>query len=391
MSLLDFLTGGKTSEADDALKAAQANFGNIQTPTTEQLTLPQLQQYVNAGLMTPAQAQAYLVQSNAMTSATGNAPAREAEMTALSQLQDVATDNGMTPEMQAQLTAAINQANTNAQGQRGSILDQMAQRGIPTSLMGTAAQLAASGQDAQTANAAAAQAAGQAESNALAAISGAGNLGSNIEGQAFGEQAQTAAAQNAINQWNAQNQTQNSQFNAANQQQANQYNTQNAQNVSNANTQNANARTQYNAQVPETVFNNQIQKAQGQSGVATQQANTATQAGEQQAGLIGGILGGASQMGAAAAAPAPIYMLAAEGALVPGHPRVPGDSQKNDTVHAMLSPGEVVIPRSVAPHPEMAKQFIQHLLSQKRAAPLHPRTIDDMMSAINRHHTGEAA
>ena len=36
------------------------------------------------------------------------------------------------------------------------------------------------------------------------------------------------------------------------------------------------------------------------------------------------------------------------GGHVPGHASVKGDSLKNDTVHAMLSPGEIVIPRSVA-------------------------------------------
>jgi len=36
------------------------------------------------------------------------------------------------------------------------------------------------------------------------------------------------------------------------------------------------------------------------------------------------------------------------GGHVPGHASVKGDSLENDTVHAMLSPGEIVIPRSVA-------------------------------------------
>jgi hypothetical protein len=36
------------------------------------------------------------------------------------------------------------------------------------------------------------------------------------------------------------------------------------------------------------------------------------------------------------------------GGKVPGHAKVAGDSYENDQVHAMLSPGEIVIPRSVA-------------------------------------------
>ncbi len=387
MSLLDFITGGQTSNAqDDLTKALQAIQG-VNVPSVEALDLPQLQQYVQAGIMTPAQAAAVLQWSNAYNSISTSPSNLEAENTALSQLQQVAGDSGMTPEMRAQLTAAIDAANTNTQGERGSIQDAMAQRGISNSLMGAAAQQAAAGQDAQTANLAATQAAGQAEQNALAAMSGAGSLAGNIENQQFGEQAQKAAAQNAINQWNAQNQTQTNQYNASNAQAANAYNAENAQNVSNQNTGLANQRTQYNAQVPQTVFNDQMQKATGQAGVNQAQANQATQAGQQQAGLISGILGGASQMGASYLAPTPIYaadggMIMKDGGEVPGRARVAGDSPANDTVPARLSPGEIVVPRSLAHNPDMAKNFIQHLIRQRPVKPAHPHDVRSVLDAL---------
>lgn len=46
---------------------------------------------------------------------------------------------------------------------------------------------------------------------------------------------------------------------------------------------------------------------------------------------------------------------------IPGKAKVSGDSQKNDTQPAMLSPGEIIIPRSIAMHenaPEMAARFV---------------------------------
>lgn len=55
------------------------------------------------------------------------------------------------------------------------------------------------------------------------------------------------------------------------------------------------------------------------------------------------------------------------GGEVPGRPVVSGDSQKNDTVPTMLSPGEIVIPRSAASDPQMAKEFIDHLMSEKKS------------------------
>ena len=42
---------------------------------------------------------------------------------------------------------------------------------------------------------------------------------------------------------------------------------------------------------------------------------------------------------------------------VPGKPKVAGDSLKNDTVPALLSPGEIIIPRSHAQDPHMAAAF----------------------------------
>lgn len=45
------------------------------------------------------------------------------------------------------------------------------------------------------------------------------------------------------------------------------------------------------------------------------------------------------------------------GGHVPGQPRVFGDSEKNDTVPAMLSPGEIVVPRTKAHDPKAAAKF----------------------------------
>lgn len=73
--------------------------------------------------------------------------------------------------------------------------------------------------------------------------------------------------------------------------------------------------------------------------------------------------------GAASQAPvgAPAGWRAAEGGVVPGRARRPGDSPENDTVSAALSPGEIVLPRSITRHrnaPAMAQAFVQALMAQ---------------------------
>lgn len=62
-------------------------------------------------------------------------------------------------------------------------------------------------------------------------------------------------------------------------------------------------------------------------------------------------------------------ILAESGGHVPGQAEVRGDSPKNDIVPAMLSPGEIVIPRSILEHEhagEMAKSFVEGILAGKK-------------------------
>ena len=261
-------------------------------------------------------------------------------------------------------------------------------------------------------------------------MSQGGAAGNALQGQQNTQANTVAQATNAMQQFNAQNQQAASAANQSAQQQANAYNAQNAQNVSNANTATNQYQTEYNAQVPETVFENQLQKATGQSGIAENQANQATQAGQQQAGLIGGLLGSGAEIagdymtGGALEAALAANKIAQpqssgggnsnivttahggiipdhsgcyheggicmeEGGMVPGRPKVPGDSLKNDTVTAHVSPGEAVIPRtSVSQHlPEVLA-----LMSGGAKPPPpghHPQDVATLLAAM-RHLRGAA-
>jgi hypothetical protein len=108
------------------------------------------------------------------------------------------------------------------------------------------------------------------------------------------------------------------------------------------------------------------------AGIATQNAQNALEAQRINAGaqaqdkandaaMTGGLLNGAggalAHMATQPAQPTAPAQPAnpdgmATGGVVPGHARVPGDSPRNDTVPAMLTPGEVVIPRSIAQAPD---------------------------------------
>ncbi len=61
-------------------------------------------------------------------------------------------------------------------------------------------------------------------------------------------------------------------------------------------------------------------------------------------------------------------MRANKGGKVPGKALVPGDSIKNDRVPALLSPGEIVIPRTVAKKsPEAIAKFVKKLMDKENA------------------------
>lgn len=128
-----------------------------------------------------------------------------------------------------------------------------------------------------------------------------------------------------------------------------------------------------------------IAEAQGQAQTAANAQQTelekATMAGK--AGILGGlvnagggILGGLAAAGGGGSAAAgggtavetageaaPL-VAASKGGKVPGNASVKGDSYKNDTVDAKLSPGEIVVPRTAADDPEKAHRFIDAIMAK---------------------------
>lgn len=87
------------------------------------------------------------------------------------------------------------------------------------------------------------------------------------------------------------------------------------------------------------------------------QANAGVAAANQQANsnIMGGLLGGVGSL----------LARKYDGGKIDGSAPVPGDHPANDTVPAMLSPGEIVVPRSAASNPKLAKEFIDQVMKGK--------------------------
>lgn len=136
-----------------------------------------------------------------------------------------------------------------------------------------------------------------------------------------------------------------------------------------------------------------IQQAQmqQQTDALNSQIAAANQANQQQ--MTGSLLSAAGQLAgsyygssgsAASGAPVgssgPTLKFKAHGGMVSGAAEIPGNDIKNDKVPHMLSPGEIVIPRSHATSPEKAKKFVQQLLENM---PKDIRPKKDVRDAIH--------
>ena len=401
--LLDFLTGGANENAANDLAQALQTIEAIQTPTTQQLQLSPLAQYTSTGNLAPALAPAAQAGPNALESENLSQVPVAAMQEALSQEQGIANAQGMTPQERASIAEAEQTANEAEAGQRGAIEQEFAGRGVPQSLIAAALENGTQGQEAQQMYQNALTAQGQAANQGITALQNAGALGSEMYGQEAGQANTVAAATNALNTFNAANTQQANLANQTNEQAANTYNTTNAQNISNENiTGQHTVQEQNQVEAPQEAAQLALQKGAEEAGIGEAQAGQQTGVGQQAAGLFGGLLGAGATLGsgamlsnAIAAAeggeippkpniPATAFL---KGGQVPGQARVAGDNHINDTVPARLSPGEFVVPRTVARQPGV-KNFLANVVPNRPPAGAHPSDIASIIRALSAIRAG---
>lgn len=309
MGLFSSLFGNPISDAaqkarQDALNA----FNSIKTPELTALQV-QLDKYVQQGTITPEQAEATLLQSNAFNAVKDDPSLVGAQKQALQQLQDIGTQGGMTAVDKAQLNDITNTQNQEAQSRLASIQSNAKERGVGGSGLELAGALNNEQAAADRAANSGVQVAANAQQRALAAIQAGGTQAGQMQAAEYGEQANKAQAQNALDQFNANVSNSTNMYNtqAANAAQA--ANLAAKQATSNSNADISNTNKEYNAQQNQTVYNDQLQKAQGIAGIDQNSANADQAAKNAEMGanlaLTGGLLkAGAGAAGAAAAGPA---------------------------------------------------------------------------------------
>jgi hypothetical protein len=271
---------------------------------------------------------------------------KDAQMAALSQLAGIAEGGGMNAADKANLAAIQSQTGQADRGRREAILQNMQQRGFGGSGNELLAQLSSS----QAATDRSAQEglniAGMAQQRALDAMMQSGNLAGGIRGQDFGEQARIADARDAVSRFNAgvqnnanqfnagaannmsqfntgqannmgqfnasgkfdasktnaANTMNNNQFNAGQVNQAGMFNTSGRQAAANSQVDARNKSVAQNSQNAQQGFNNKITRAGGVANANNALGNIYTNQGDRNQQMVGQMVGGGSQIGAAYAA-----------------------------------------------------------------------------------------
>ena len=309
MGMFSSIFGSTSSDkADKARQDALNAFNAIKTPELSALQV-QLDKYVNAGQLTPQEAETQLLSSNAFNNIVTDPSYVGAQKQALQQLQSVATQGGLTAVDRAQLNDINNAQNQQNKSQNEATMQQAQQRGVGGSDLNQVNQLINEQGAADRAANSGVQVAANAQQRALQAMQAAGQTGSQLESQAYGEQANKAQSQNAIDLYNKQALNQTNLYNTQTANAAQAANLANAQAINNANTSTANANKEYNAQQNQTLYGDQMQKANAIAGVDTNAANAAQDAynRDQQAslGLVeGGLQAGGTALGGAFGGPA---------------------------------------------------------------------------------------
>jgi hypothetical protein len=434
-SLANVFSGGADTAASNDLNAALENLQQVASPSAEQLTLPQLQQYVQAGIITPEQAQAYLVSSNAFDNTTADNSGLDTELSTIGELQDIVNQGGNDAEEKSDIQNILNTLGTTESGDNAAILRDAAARGVSNSGTTMAARLASNQNDATNANTNAMTAAANAEARQLAALNSKGSLGSAVQGQEYAQDTNKANAADAIATFNAQQKEQVGNLNTTSANEAQKENVANAQDISNRNTASSQTQQESVIAAQQQAYEDALQKASASAADSENLANQATQVGQQNSGILGGLIGAAGTVAASEMSSSPItngsldngatstvpnanvsnnasagaavatggritpkgverpINMKDEGGPVPGQAVVPGDSPRNDNVRADLSPDEIVLPRTVsipAMNGDMSKvmQFLKSLPKPQARPSIHPKAVLDTLRALSAHHSG---
>lgn len=257
-------SSGDKSAAQKLQQDALQNILGTSTPDIEQMKL-QLQQLKSAGQLNPELVNAISQDPSLLQQVQVDPRLKQAQMNALANLQQFGA-SGMRPEDKAALSQVQQQVASDENARQQSIMQNMQARGQGNAASELAARLSSSQAASNRSQQGGLDIAGRASQNALQAIMNAGSLGGQMAQQQFSQDTQKAAAQDAINHYNAMNAQQIAGTNVSAKNQAQQYNLANNQRIQDNNADIANKQQQYNKSLAQQDFENKFKKAAAVAG-----------------------------------------------------------------------------------------------------------------------------
>jgi hypothetical protein len=260
------------SEADKQRELAEAlrqrgydAFNDIQLPDMKAQMLA-LEELKSTGKLTPELEQAINQGDTALNDVHTDPRLKQAQLDALTGLQDVSDKGGMTLTDTSNLRKVQDDVAATDRGRRGAIMQNLASRGASGSGFELAAQLENAQDSATRESKSGLDVAAQARDRALDALMKGGELAGNVRGEDYSEAAKLAEAKDAISRFNAANRQDVQTRNVNRVNDASKSNLGNDQRIADANVGLRNQAQISNKGLFQQQYDDQLKKAAGASG-----------------------------------------------------------------------------------------------------------------------------
>lgn len=349
--------GGDDNGAANSQGAAIAAIQGLQIPEIDKALL--IHAYNQAGTLTPEMIQKLNLNADTKTLLLENPENRSNQQASLNALKQL-SQTGMSAEDFAQMQQMRSQAAQDTSAKQAQILQQAQMRGQLGGGDSLAAQLMANQASGQATSKGAINQAAQAAAARREALNNYASLAGQVRGQDFNTQ--QFNTQNDILRKNFLDQNalarQTANVNAQND--ANAYNLQRQQGVADANVKAQNDELKRQAEAKARMFDMQMAKAAGLAGQFKNQSDLASRQNAADAESATRIATGAGNV---LGSIGKIFRF--EGGRIEGDAPMPGNDIQNDKIPAILSPDEIVIPRTEAKNPKKAKKFVDDLFNSE--------------------------
>lgn len=286
---------GKSDQkkANASMDQALAALAGIGIPTVEAQRIILEQPELVGQLIPELEGFAEQLGDSAMKDVEAPGALKTAQMDALNSFISQAEAGGMTPQDEAELNNIMREAAGVGQSRDSGIMQNMAERGMGGGGMELATRLKSSQDAMQNAAVQGQQRAAMAFEAKQNALTNIANLSGSMRTQDVGEQTNKAQAADLINQFNLNQRAGVKGRDVERKNVAQAANLANKQEVSNAATNTRNMQEQYNKELYQQNFQNQVQKAGGVAGaLQARSQNYLSQAQAKQAGFDKVVAGG---------------------------------------------------------------------------------------------------